>query len=79
MPLAKSLAQTLAGGSRLRRPRRVRITRMCMQILGGIGYIREYPAEKLHRDALVLPVYEGTLDLAQAQARADELSDEVTE
>ncbi|MFZ9886011.1 MAG: acyl-CoA dehydrogenase family protein [Myxococcota bacterium] len=51
----------------------VRITRMCMQILGGIGYIREYPAEKLHRDALVLPVYEGTSQIQALMALKDNM------
>ncbi len=32
----------------------------CIQILGGYGYSREYPVEKLLRDAKVLQIYEGT-------------------
>lgn len=31
-----------------------------VQIMGGYGYIREYPAEKLMRDAKLLQIYEGT-------------------
>ena len=38
----------------------VRLTRMNMQIHGGNGYMKDYAAERLMRDALVLPVYEGT-------------------
>ena len=32
----------------------------CVQIMGGYGYIQEYPAEKLMRDAKLLQIYEGT-------------------
>ncbi len=32
----------------------------CVQIMGGYGYISEYPAEKLMRDAKLLQIYEGT-------------------
>lgn len=32
----------------------------CVQIMGGYGYMMEYPAEKLMRDAKLLQIYEGT-------------------
>ncbi|MBU7000912.1 MAG: acyl-CoA dehydrogenase family protein [Theionarchaea archaeon] len=32
----------------------------CVQIMGGYGYLEEYPAEKLMRDAKLLQIYEGT-------------------
>lgn len=38
----------------------VEMARKCIQIHGGNGYIREYGAEKLLRDAIVMPIYEGT-------------------
>ena len=31
-----------------------------VQILGGFGYSREYPVEKLVRDAKIMQIYEGT-------------------
>jgi acyl-CoA dehydrogenase len=31
-----------------------------VQIFGGNGYVREYPVEKLYRDAKLLQIYEGT-------------------
>ncbi|MGB0751728.1 MAG: acyl-CoA dehydrogenase family protein, partial [Gammaproteobacteria bacterium] len=31
-----------------------------VQVFGGAGYIREYPVEKLMRDAKILQIYEGT-------------------
>jgi len=38
----------------------VEIARRCLQIHGGAGYTTEYGAEKLLRDAMVMPIYEGT-------------------
>ncbi len=31
-----------------------------VQIFGGYGYVKEYPVEKLMRDAKLLQIYEGT-------------------
>jgi len=31
-----------------------------VQIFGGNGYVKEYPVEKLMRDAKLLQIYEGT-------------------
>jgi acyl-CoA dehydrogenase len=31
-----------------------------VQILGGVGYMKDYPVEKLMRDAKILQIYEGT-------------------
>ena len=36
------------------------ITTNAVQIFGGYGYMREYPVEKLMRDAKVVQIYEGT-------------------
>jgi alkylation response protein AidB-like acyl-CoA dehydrogenase len=51
----------------------VRQARMCMQILGGIGYVKETGAEKILRDALVIPVYEGTSQIQALMALKDNL------
>jgi alkylation response protein AidB-like acyl-CoA dehydrogenase len=51
----------------------VRIARMAMQIQGGLGYITETGTEKLLRDALVLPVYEGTSQIQSLMALKDNL------
>ena len=34
-----------------------------IQILGGYGYSREYPVEKLLRDAKIMQIYEGTNEI----------------
>jgi alkylation response protein AidB-like acyl-CoA dehydrogenase len=31
-----------------------------VQILGGYGYIQEYPVERMMRDAKITQIYEGT-------------------
>jgi alkylation response protein AidB-like acyl-CoA dehydrogenase len=36
------------------------VTTDAIQIFGGYGYIREYPVEKLFRDAKITQIYEGT-------------------
>ncbi|NVB40435.1 acyl-CoA dehydrogenase family protein [Pseudenhygromyxa sp. WMMC2535] len=45
----------------------------CIQIHGGNGYIKEYGAEKLLRDAMVLPIYEGTSQIQSLMAMKDTL------
>lgn len=35
----------------------------CIQIHGGYGYIREYPAERHFRDAKITEIYEGTSEI----------------
>jgi 3-(methylthio)propanoyl-CoA dehydrogenase len=51
----------------------VEISRRALQILGGYGYSTEYGAEKLLRDALVLPIYEGTSQIQALMATKDSL------
>ncbi len=36
------------------------VTTDAVQILGGYGYMKEYPVEKMMRDAKILQIYEGT-------------------
>jgi len=36
------------------------VTTDAVQVLGGYGYMREYPVEKMMRDAKILQIYEGT-------------------
>ena len=38
----------------------MRVTTDAVQVFGGNGYTREYPVEKLMRDAKLLQIYEGT-------------------
>lgn len=41
----------------------VRAATECVQIHGGYGYIREYPAERHYRDAKITELYEGTSEI----------------
>jgi hypothetical protein len=47
--------------------------RLALQIHGGNGYITEYLPEKLLRDALVMPIYEGTSQIQALMAMKDTL------
>ena len=38
----------------------MRVATDAVQIFGGYGYTKEYPVEKLMRDAKLLQIYEGT-------------------
>ncbi|MDP8222051.1 MAG: acyl-CoA dehydrogenase family protein [Candidatus Lernaella stagnicola] len=62
-PLVKYLAAEKA----------VEMARRCIQIHGGYGYSTEFGAEKLLRDALVMPIYEGTSQIQALMAMKDSL------
>lgn len=62
-PLLKYLASEKA----------VEMGQRCIQIHGGNGYIVEYGAEKLLRDAMVMPIYEGTSQIQSLMAMKDTL------
>lgn len=38
----------------------MKVTEDAVQILGGYGYMRDFPVEKMMRDAKILQIYEGT-------------------
>lgn len=38
----------------------MKVTIDALQVMGGYGYMREYPLEKMMRDAKILQIYEGT-------------------
>jgi alkylation response protein AidB-like acyl-CoA dehydrogenase len=41
------------------------VTERAIQILGGYGYVREYPVERWHRDAKIYDIFEGTEQIQQ--------------
>jgi alkylation response protein AidB-like acyl-CoA dehydrogenase len=43
----------------------VRVTEEAIQILGGYGYTREYDVERMHRDAKIHTIFEGTSEIQQ--------------
>ncbi len=49
-------------------------TKMAMELLGGLGFLNEYPIERLHREALITPIWEGpsniqALDMLEVMAK----------
>jgi len=38
----------------------MRVTTDAVQVLGGYGYIKDYPVERMMRDAKITQIYEGT-------------------
>ena len=55
----------------------VDIARNAIQIHGGSGYIKESGVEKLLRDAMVFPIYEGTTQIQALMAMKDNLVDAI--
>jgi len=43
-----------------------RVASHCVEIFGGNGYVRDYPAEKYYRDAKIGKIYEGTSNMQLA-------------
>jgi alkylation response protein AidB-like acyl-CoA dehydrogenase len=39
------------------------VTTQAIQIFGGYGYVKDYPVERLFRDAKVTQIYEGTSEI----------------
>ena len=39
------------------------VTRRCVQLFGGYGYTRDYPVERMMRDAKITEIYEGTSEV----------------
>ena len=44
----------------------MKVTTDAVQILGGYGYMKEYPVEKMMRDAKITQIYEGTNQIQRA-------------
>jgi alkylation response protein AidB-like acyl-CoA dehydrogenase len=40
-----------------------RVTSLCVELLGGYGYTKDYPVEKFYRDAKIGTIYEGTSNM----------------
>src|SRR5882762_8080750 len=40
-----------------------RVASLCVEIFGGVGFTKEYPAEKYYRDAKIGKIYEGTSNM----------------
>jgi alkylation response protein AidB-like acyl-CoA dehydrogenase len=49
----------------------IRVCRMAMQVYGGYGVVKDYDVERLMRDSLILPIYEGTSQIQSLMATKD--------
>jgi alkylation response protein AidB-like acyl-CoA dehydrogenase len=47
------------------------VTTDAVQIFGGYGYMRDYPVEKLMRDAKATEIYEGTNEIQRVVIARD--------
>ena len=41
----------------------MKVTLEAIQVLGGYGYVTEYPVERMMRDAKITQIYEGTNEI----------------
>lgn len=55
--------------------RAITISRNALQIYGGYGVCREYPAERLWRETIIYPIYEGTSQIQSLMVLKDTLRD----
>ncbi|MEM0145422.1 MAG: acyl-CoA dehydrogenase family protein [Conexivisphaerales archaeon] len=39
------------------------LSKIAMELHGGVGFLEEYPVERLHREALITPIWEGTSNI----------------
>ncbi|MDP9319946.1 MAG: acyl-CoA dehydrogenase [Chloroflexota bacterium] len=51
----------------------MRAARSCVQIFGGYGYLKDFPAERHYRDAKITEIYEGTSEIMKLVIAEDML------
>ena len=51
----------------------MKAARSCVQIFGGYGYMKDYPAERHYRDAKITEIYEGTSEIMKIVIAEDML------
>jgi alkylation response protein AidB-like acyl-CoA dehydrogenase len=57
LPKYTSMAKLICGDNAMR------VTVEAVQVLGGYGYVNEYPVERMMRDAKITQIYEGTQEI----------------
>lgn len=68
---AKSFSEEAAMAKVFASDMAMRVTTDAVQILGGAGYMREYPVEKMMRDAKITQIYEGTNQVIRSAIAPD--------
>ena len=67
--LSSSMAKLFASDTAMR------VTTDAVQILGGYGYLRDFPAERMMRDAKITQIYEGTNEIQRLVIARDVLKE----
>ena len=62
MPYVREAAMTKYFASQVAE----RVASQCVEVFGGNGFVRDYPAEKYYRDAKIGKIYEGTSNMQLA-------------
>lgn len=57
----------------------MKVTTDAVQIMGGHGYMREYPVEKMMRDAKITQIYEGTNQIQRNVIQAALIKEAITQ
>ncbi len=57
LPKYSSMAKLFASDNAMK------VTVEAVQVLGGYGYVNEYPVERMMRDAKITQIYEGTNEI----------------
>jgi alkylation response protein AidB-like acyl-CoA dehydrogenase len=65
LSVASSVAKAFCGDMAMR------VTTNAVQIMGGYGYMKDYPAEKYMRDAKIMQIYEGTSQIQRVVIAAN--------
>lgn len=47
----------------------------CIQVLGGMGFVTDMPAERYYRDARITEIYEGTSEIQRIVIAANVLKE----
>jgi butyryl-CoA dehydrogenase len=68
---AKSFSEEVAMAKVFASDVAMKVTTDAVQILGGVGYMRDYPVEKMMRDAKITQIYEGTNQVLRSAIALD--------
>jgi alkylation response protein AidB-like acyl-CoA dehydrogenase len=68
---ARSFSEEVAMAKVFATDMAMKVTTDAVQILGGAGYMRDYPVEKMMRDAKVTQIYEGTNQVLRSAIALD--------
>ncbi|MBS7525857.1 acyl-CoA dehydrogenase [Fusibacter paucivorans] len=71
--LKKPYAQDAAMAKLMAAEVAMEVTTKAVQLFGGYGYTREYPVERMMRDAKITEIYEGTSEVQRMVISASEL------